>query len=121
MNVEIVITFCSLILDLQCLPPNGIVKVKPLPHNLDFEQPCERKLLKTLWGKRENTGYQHFLLFPQCFLPFLFQISLSLGHIYSLVWKCFQFGPVQILSFSKGLKQSRSEFSLQTMPCKSQA
>ena len=21
-------------------------------------------------GKGENAGYQHFLLFPQCFLPF---------------------------------------------------
>ena len=25
------------------------------------------KELKTLWGKRENAGYWHFLLFPQCF------------------------------------------------------
>ena len=27
-------------------------------------------------GKGENAGNQHFLLFPQCFLPFLKQISI---------------------------------------------
>ena len=27
-------------------------------------------------GKRENAGYQHFLFFPQCFLPFQVQISI---------------------------------------------
>ena len=31
--------------------------------------------------KGENAGNQHFLLFPQCFLPFLKQISIFLSQI----------------------------------------
>ena len=27
-------------------------------------------------GKEENAGNEHFLLFPQCFLPFLTKISI---------------------------------------------
>ena len=27
----------------------------------------EQKLVENIVGKGENTGYQHFLLFPQCF------------------------------------------------------
>ena len=44
--------------------------------------------------KGENAGNQHLLLFPQCFLPFPRQISIF-SHIYFVVCKCFQFGPVQ--------------------------
>ena len=28
-----------------------------------------KKLFENIVGKGENAGYQHFLLFPQCFLP----------------------------------------------------
>ena len=42
-------------------------------------------------GKGENAGNQHFLLFPRCFLPFPNRNSI---HIYFVVCKCFQFGPV---------------------------
>ena len=45
-------------------------------------------------GKGENAGYQHFLLFLQCFLPSHKQISI-MSYIYFLVCICFQFGPVQ--------------------------
>ena len=48
--------------------------------------------------KGDNVGYQHFLLFPR-FLPFPYQISLFLGHIYCVACKCSQFEPVQILLF----------------------
>ena len=34
-----------------------------------------KSLLKTLWGKGENAGNQHFPLFPQCFL--LYQVKFS--------------------------------------------
>ena len=40
-------------------------------------------------GKRENVGDQHFLLFPQCFLFFLKQISnfgLSSANALNLDW-----------------------------------
>ena len=30
-------------------------------------------------GKRENAGYQHFLLFPQCFQKVSFSVSLIVG------------------------------------------
>ena len=37
---------------------------------------------KTLWGKKENAGYQHFLLFPQCF-----QKTFSIGSLkVGIVW-----------------------------------
>ena len=47
-------------------------------------------LLTTLWkqpfenivGKGENAGNQHFLLFPQCFLPFPKQISILHSHLF---------------------------------------
>ena len=38
--------------------------------NLTFTNPFEN-----IVGKRENTGNQHFLLFPQCFLPYQRQNS----------------------------------------------
>ena len=45
---------------------------------------CMKCLLKTLWGKRENAGTQHFLHLPQqCFLPFPKQISLLVTFILS--------------------------------------
>ena len=48
-------------------------------------------------GKAENAGNQHFLLLPQCLLSFPKPISID-------VCKCFQFGPVQKLSFGKELQ-----------------
>ena len=43
-----------------------------LLHNEDFLQPNTRSLLKTFrLGKGENAGNQRFLLFPQCFVPFI--------------------------------------------------
>ena len=34
-------------------------------------------------GKGENAGYQHFLLFPQCFQKATFSVLLTVG----IVWK----------------------------------
>ena len=61
----------------------------------------KRKEIKNenIVGKGKNAGNQHFLLFPQCFLPFPKQISI----FHFVVCKCFQFGPVKVL-FGKGLK-----------------
>ena len=41
-----------------------------------------RKPLENIVGKGENAGNQHFLLFPQCFLPFPKQIPISQSHLY---------------------------------------
>ena len=41
-----------------------------------------KKPFENIVGKGENAGYQHFLLFPQCFLPFLEQISIFHSHLF---------------------------------------
>ena len=35
--------------------------------------------VENIVGKRENAGYQHFLLFPLCFLKASFSRSLKVG------------------------------------------
>ena len=57
-----------------------------------FLTTLKKKSFENIVGKGENAGYQHFLLFPQCFLPFPQQI-LIFGHIYFVVCKFLQFGP----------------------------
>ena len=57
-----------------------------------FNNP-EKKPFENIVGKGENGGYQLFLLFPQCFLPFSKRISI-LCYIYFVGRKCFRFGPV---------------------------
>ena len=52
----------------------GFGGLNTLPHNPDFYDP-KIKPFENLAGKGENAGNQHFLLFPQCFLPFPKQIS----------------------------------------------
>ena len=41
-----------------------------------------RKTFENIVGKGENAGHQHFLLFPQCLLPFPNQISTFLLHLF---------------------------------------
>ena len=81
---------------------NFVVKVKGLPlyHAIPtlYKNPCEN-----IVGRGENTGNQHFLLFPQCFLPFPKQISIFRSHFFFVVCKCFQFG--KILFFDKELRK----------------
>ena len=43
-----------------------------------FRTPLEQKTLENIVGKGENASNQHFLLFPQCFLPFATHISQTL-------------------------------------------
>ena len=52
------------------------------------------KAFENIVEKGENAGNQHFLLFPQCFLPFSKQISIFGIHMYHVVCKCSQFGLV---------------------------
>ena len=42
----------------------------------------KKKSFENTVGKGENVGNQHFLLFPQCFLPFPKQISIFLSHLF---------------------------------------
>ena len=54
-------------------------------------------------GKGENAGNQHFLLFPQCFLPFPEQVSIFQSHLSFLSANSFYSDQSKILSFSKEL------------------
>ena len=52
-------------------------------------------VIENIVEKGENAGYQHFLFFPQCFLPFPNRISVfKLPYINIVVCDCFEFGPV---------------------------
>ena len=53
----------------------------------------KEKAFENIVGKGENAGSQHFLLFPQCFLPFPKQI-LIFTQIHFVVCKYSEFGPV---------------------------
>ena len=62
--------------------------------NPTFNDPKKKKMLvENVLGKRENAGNQHFLFYPERFLPFSKQISFFC-HIYFVVCKCFEFGLV---------------------------
>ena len=59
----------------------------------------KKKALKNILGKGENAGYQHFLLFPKCFPPYV-EYILSLNS----PLRC----RLQLLSFWTGLKTKLS-------------
>ena len=50
-------------------------------NNLNVNQKFKFALgrVKNIVGKGENAGYQHFLLFPQCFQKAIFLGSLKVG------------------------------------------
>ena len=72
-----------------------------LPHNYDFQRPCIKKPFENVVEKGENAGNQHFLLFPQCFLPFPKQISIFQSHLSPA--NTFSLNQSEILSFGKEL------------------
>ena len=48
---------------------------------LTFNDP-EKMPFENIWGKGENAGNQHFLLFPQCFLPIQKRIFVLKLHLF---------------------------------------
>ena len=64
-----------------------------LPNKYEFCYPG-KKPFENFVGKSENAGNQHFLLFPQCFLPFFIDNFHTLSRISSAICKCFEFGPI---------------------------
>ena len=46
-----------------------------------FNDP-ETEAFENIVEKGENAGHQHFLLFPQCFLPFPNQFSILQSHLF---------------------------------------
>ena len=51
-----------------------IPSLKSLPHKPRFLMMLKKRAFENIVGKGENAGNQHFLLFPQCFLPYQIQI-----------------------------------------------
>ena len=64
-----------------------------------------KKPFENIVGNGENAGNQHFLLFPECFLPFLKQISIFQLHLFFLSANAFNLGQCKLLLFSKGLNK----------------
>ena len=48
---------------------------KTLYHTIRLSTQLRKEAFENILGKGENAGYQHFLLFLKCFLPFPKQIS----------------------------------------------
>ena len=68
----------------------------PLPQNPDFQRPLKRSLLKTIWEKEKMLVTSIFSFSHNVFFQFQKEF-LFLSHIYFVVCKCFQFGPVKKL------------------------
>ena len=63
----------------------------PLYHTITTITTLKKQAFENIVEKGENAGNQHFLLFPQSFLPVPKRI---LSYIFFVVCKCFQFRPV---------------------------
>ena len=91
------------------------VLLNSLQHNPDLTT-LRKKPFENIVGKGENAGNQHFLFFPQCFLPFPKQISIFDTHsncrlqILS-IWT----GLTKILSFGKELPGFTKSFILTSL------
>ena len=78
-----------------------VVKSYPITTQWHLLPRLEKKSFQNIAGKGENTGNQHFLLFPQCFLLYHRQkLSFMLHYLFCHL----QFGQGQILSSGNGLK-----------------
>ena len=54
----------------------------------------KKEPLENIVEKGENADNQYFLLFQYVFQLFPKQISIFQSHLFYVVWKSFQFGPV---------------------------
>ena len=69
------------------------------PHNPDFLTTLRKKTFENIVGKGENAGNQHFLLFPQCFLPIQRRKSSLELHLFCRlqmlsIWTVLEFCPL---------------------------
>ena len=69
-----------------------------------FHYPWKKKAFENIVGKGENAGNQHFLLFPQCFLPCQRKILTILASLKSSSANAFNLDKSKILSFGKEFK-----------------
>ena len=77
-------------------------KYQPFTTNSKLLIPLENKASENIVEKGENAGNQHFLLFPQCFLPFPNYFSFT--SILSSA-NAFNLDQSKILSYGNGLVQ----------------
>ena len=79
---------CKMFASFNSLPNDKILDWSRLKALADDKINVTEKLkfvlrrVENIVGKGENAGYQHFLLFPQCFQKASFQGSLKVG----IVW-----------------------------------
>ena len=76
-----------------------------------FDDP-EKEVFWKNCGKGENAGDQHFLLFPQCYLPISKRISVFQLFLFCRLQMHSIWTSIKNLSFGKGLKESGSSSSL---------
>ena len=73
---------------INSLPNNKILDLSKLKAFADDKNKVIEKLkfdmgrVENLVGKEENAGYQHFLLFPQCFQKLSFVRSLKVVNVW---------------------------------------
>ena len=73
--------------------------------NFRYLLTVKNKYFDNILGERENAGYQHFLLFPKCFLDLSFIIQISCFEQYSIV-DCKRYQHVSARLEFRGLKKS---------------
>ena len=81
---------------IACIVKTHILKagyIKDTVHTDGWQMNLKQKAFENIVGNGKNAGNQHFLLFPQCFLPFPNQFSILHSHFFFVLCKCFQFGP----------------------------
>ena len=59
----------------------GITFFYTISNSNSFKVNRQKGHIENIVGERENAGNQHFLLFPQCFLPFIKQSGLFLPYV----------------------------------------
>ena len=70
-----------------------------------FKDPgLTKNTFENIVGKGENAGYQHFLLFPQCFQPHQTEIMISNTLMLSSA-NAFNFDLAKFLSFGQQTRQ----------------
>ena len=69
----------------QCFLPICNTKkkylVKPFTTLSRLSMTLKEEAFENIFGKGENVGNQHFLLFPKCFVPFQKQVSILDSHL----------------------------------------
>ena len=71
-------------------------RVNSFPRNPNFKRTQQGSCLKTLWEKEKMLVISIFSFFPQCFLPFQNQNSISESHLFCClqilsIWTSLQF------------------------------